>query len=55
MDKTGWYIEFGSFNKKWMSQDQWQDIVAKDILQRFSRGEDLPEEIKGHITLHNLK
>ena len=55
MDKTGWYIEFGSFNKKWMSQDQWQDIIAKDILQRFARGEDLPEEIKGHITLRNLK
>ena len=52
VDQKGFSIDFGGMNKKYMAKEQLLDYIAKDILARASRGEELSGEITKFITLH---
>lgn len=52
VDQKGFSVDFGMMNRKYMAKEQLLDYIAKDIMGRCSRGEELPEEVKKQITLH---
>ena len=54
VDQKGFSIDFGMMNRKYMAKEQMLDYIAKDILGRCSRGEELPEEVAKKITLHKV-
>lgn len=54
VDQKGFSIDFGMLNRKYMAKEQLLDYIAKDILGRCSRGEELPEEVAKSITLHKV-
>lgn len=54
VDQKGFSIDFGMMNRKYMAKEQLLDYIAKDILGRCSRGEDLPDEVAKFITLHQV-
>ena len=54
VDQKGFSIDFGMTNRKYMAKEQLLDYIAKDILGRCSRGEELPEEVAKSITLHKV-
>ena len=53
-EKKGFSIDFGMMNLKKKTKEQLLDYIAKDILGRCSRGEELPEEVAKKITLHQV-
>ena len=53
VDQKGFSIDFGGMNKKYMAKEQLLDYIAKDVLAKASRGEELSGEITKFITLHN--
>ena len=52
VDQKGFSIDFGGLNKKYMAKEQLLDYIAKDIMAKASRGEELPDEVAKKITLH---
>ena len=40
-------------NQKWMAKESMEDAIAKDIMGRFSRGEELDPAVTKVVTLHH--
>ena len=53
IDQRGYCIDWGMLNRKWMAKESMEDYIAKDIMGRFSRGEDLDPEVSKVVTLHH--
>lgn len=51
VDQKGFSIDFGMVNRKYMAREALEDAIAKDILGRYSRGEDLDADVKDKIAL----
>lgn len=51
VDQRGFSIEFGMTNKKYVAREALEDAIAKDILGRFSRGEQLDADVRDKIAL----
>ena len=54
VDQRGFSINFGANNKKYLAKEALLDYIAKDIMGRASRGEELSGDITKFITLHKV-
>ena len=45
----GYCVEFGAMNRKWMAEQALCDYIAKDIMGRYGRGEDLDAKVKFEV------
>lgn len=53
IDRRGYCIDYGMMNQKWMAKESMEDAIAKDIMGRFSRGEELDPAVAKVVTLHH--
>lgn len=47
--QRGYCVEFGPMNRKWMAEQAMSDYIARDILGRYGRGEDIDQKIKYEV------
>ena len=52
VDQRGFSIKFGTLNTKWVAQEFLEDVIAKDIMGRFARGEELDPQVKNQVAVN---
>lgn len=52
INQKGFSIDWGMLNTKYMAKESMADYIAKDIMGRFARGEDLDDKVTKVVTLH---
>lgn len=50
-DQRGFSINYGMSNRKWVAREFLEDAIAKDIMGRYARGEEIDDKIKDQIAL----
>lgn len=52
VDQRGFSINFGMNNTKFVAREALEDAIAKDIMGRFSRGEELDPKVKEQLAIN---
>lgn len=51
VDQRGFSINYGMSNRRWVAREALEDAIAKDIMGRFARGEELDPKVQEQIAL----
>lgn len=51
VDQRGFSINYGMNNRKWVAKEFLEDAIAKDIMGRYARGEEIDADVKDQIAL----
>lgn len=51
VDQRGFSINYGMSNRKWVAKEFLEDAIAKDIMGRYARGEEIDSKVKDQLAL----